>query len=97
MGEGVLGPALAGFALGIFVDHGDWGAECLCAAPRLARRICACRLVLTCAISDAILITLGVAGFGVLIAANPTAIGLGALCWCGVSVCLWRDELSLRR
>mgnify|MGYP000870905794 CR=1 FL=1 len=74
MGEtGILGPALAGFALGLSLIMAI-GAQNAFVLRQGLRGEYVLPLVLTCAVSDAILITLGVAGFGALIAANPTLI-----------------------
>ena len=67
---GILGPAVAGFALGFSLIMAI-GAQNAFVLRQGLRGEYVLPLVLTCAISDAILITLGVAGFGVLINANP--------------------------
>lgn len=70
MGEtGIMGPALAGFALGFSLIMAI-GAQNAFVLRQGLRGEYVLPLVLTCAVSDALLITLGVAGFGTLISAN---------------------------
>ncbi|CUH52792.1 LysE/ArgO family amino acid transporter [Shimia marina] len=69
----ILGPAIAGFALGFSLIMAI-GAQNAFVLRQGLRGEYVLPLVLTCAISDAILITAGVAGFGVLIAANPALL-----------------------
>lgn len=70
MGDtGILGPALAGFALGFSLIMAI-GAQNAFVLRQGLRGEYVLPLVLTCAVSDALLITLGVAGFGALISAN---------------------------
>ncbi|MFY0618547.1 LysE/ArgO family amino acid transporter [Shimia sp.] len=73
MDVSVLGPATAGFALGFSLIMAI-GAQNAFVLRQGLRGEYVLPLVLTCAISDAILITLGVAGFGALISANPTLL-----------------------
>ncbi|MBO9477314.1 amino acid transporter [Shimia sp. R11_0] len=68
-----MGPAIAGFALGFSLIMAI-GAQNAFVLRQGLRGEYVLPLVLTCAISDAILITAGVAGFGVLIAANPALL-----------------------
>ncbi|WP_422050469.1 LysE/ArgO family amino acid transporter [Shimia sp.] len=70
---GIMGPAAAGFVLGFSLIMAI-GAQNAFVLRQGLRGEYVLPLVLTCAISDTILITLGVAGFGVLIAANPSAL-----------------------
>ncbi|PSL22091.1 LysE/ArgO family amino acid transporter [Shimia abyssi] len=51
-------------------------------------------LVLTCALSDALLITAGVAGFGALIAANPWALNL--VRWAGAAFLFVYGAMNFR-
>lgn len=52
-------------------------------------------IALSCAMSDAILITLGVAGAGALILAHPTLLEVAR--WGGVAFLLWYGWAALRR
>ena len=52
-------------------------------------------IALSCAMSDAILITLGVAGAGALILAHPTLLEVAR--WGGVAFLLWFGWAALRR
>lgn len=70
---GIMGPAAAGFVLGFSLIMAI-GAQNAFVLRQGLRGEYVLPLVLTCAISDAILITLGVAGFGVLIAAHPDVL-----------------------
>lgn len=73
MGSEILGPAAAGFAVGFSLIMAI-GAQNAFVLRQGLRGDYVLPLVLTCAISDAVLIALGVAGFGVLINANPTLL-----------------------
>ncbi len=70
---GIAGPASAGFALGFSLIMAI-GAQNAFVLRQGLRGDYVLPLVLTCAISDALLITAGVGGFGVLISDHPWAL-----------------------
>ncbi len=71
----MLEAGLAGFALGFSLIMAI-GAQNAFVLRQGLRGEYVLPLVLTCAVSDAVLITAGVAGFGALVAANPWALGI---------------------
>jgi L-lysine exporter family protein LysE/ArgO len=90
----VLAPALAGFALGggLIVAIGAQNAFVLRLGLLRHHVLAVC---LFCAVSDAALIALGVAGFGSFVAASPTL--LTVVTWGGVVFLAAYGALALRR
>ena len=85
--------ALAGFLLGFSLIMAI-GAQNAFVLRQGLRGEYVLPLVLTCAISDAILITAGVAGFGVLVEAYPGAVDLAR--WGGAAFLLAYGAMSFR-
>jgi len=90
----VLASALAGFAncLALIAAIGAQNAFVL---RQGLRREHVWAVVVTCALSDALLISLGVAGLGAAVAGRPAV--LLAVRWCGAAFLLAYAALALRR
>ena len=85
--------ALAGFLLGFSLIMAI-GAQNAFVLRQGLRGEYVLPLVLTCAFSDAVLITAGVAGFGVLVEAYPSAVDLAR--WAGAAFLVVYGAMSFR-
>lgn len=87
-------PLLAGFAttLSMIVAIGAQNAFVL---RQGLRREHVLPVVLTCALSDALLVSAGIAGFGALLTNNPTALSIAK--YCGAAFLLGYGAFAARR